>query len=100
MDQVCSTFSQLLQLFPRLEFEAAVRKHQAERHACGFACWTHSIAMLFCQLGQAHSLREICGGLTATEGKLRHLGLDEAPWRSTVAYANALRPWQLFQTVF
>jgi hypothetical protein len=46
------------------------------------------IAMLFCQLGDAKSLREICGGLAASEGKLRHLGLSEAPARSTLAYAN------------
>jgi len=40
----------MLQFFPRLEFEAAVRQHQAERHAPGFSCWTQFIAMLFCQL--------------------------------------------------
>jgi hypothetical protein len=34
--------------------------------------------MLFCQLGHAKSLREICGGLAASEGKLRHLGLPAA----------------------
>jgi hypothetical protein len=34
--------------------------------------------MLFCQLGGAKSLREICGGLAASEGKLRHLGLPQA----------------------
>ncbi len=56
--------------------------------------------MLFCQLGQAHSLREICGGLAATEGKLKHLGLSAAPKRSTLSYANGQRPWQLFETVF
>jgi hypothetical protein len=56
--------------------------------------------MLFCQLGQAHSLREICGGLAACEGKLRHLGLPDAPKRSTLAYANEHRPWALFQSVF
>lgn len=100
MSRVCSIFSQLLQLFPRLEFEAAVRKHKAERHARGFECWTQFIAMLFCHLGQAQSLREICGGLSASEGKLRHLGLEGAPRRSTLAYANQHRPWQLFQTVF
>ena len=44
--------------------------------------------MLFCQLGHAKSLREICGGLAASEGKLRHLGLPTAPSRSTLAYAN------------
>lgn len=100
MNRVCSIFSQMLQQFPRLEFEAAVREHQAERHARGFRCWTQFIAMLFCQLGHAQTLREITGGLAACEGKLRHLGVDAPPKRSTLAYANEHRPWQLFQTVF
>ena len=100
MNRVCSIFSQILQLFPRLEFEQLVRAQRAERHARGFTCWGQFIALLFCQLGQAHSLREICGGLAACEGKLRHLGLPEAPKRSTLAYANEHRPWQLFQSVF
>jgi hypothetical protein len=100
MNRVCSIFSQILQLFPRLEFEDAVRQHKAERHARGFSSWGQFIAMLFCQLGHAQSLREICGGLAASEGKLRHLGLPEAPSRSTLSYANEHRPWQLYQTVF
>ena len=100
MTRVCSIFSQILQLIPRLEFESAVRKHGAERHARGFSSWGQFIAMLFCQLGHAKSLREICGGLAASEGKLRHLGLPAAPARSTLAYANEHRPWQLYRTVF
>ncbi len=100
MSQVCSIFSQLLKLFPRLEFEQAVRKHRGERHARGFTCWGQFVAMLFCHLGRAQSLREICGGLAASEGKLRHLGLSAAPARSTLAYANRHRPWQLYETVF
>ena len=100
MKRFSSIFSQLLQLFPRLEFEKAVQDHQAQRHARGFASWSQFIAMLFCQLGRAHSLREICGGLASVEGKLRHLGLEEAPKRSTLSYANRHRPWQLYQTVF
>jgi hypothetical protein len=56
--------------------------------------------MLFCQLGRAQSLREICNGLAASEGKLKHLGLPQAPPRSTLAYANEHRPWQLYETVF
>jgi hypothetical protein len=100
LTRVSSIFSQILQLIPRLEFESAVRKHNAERHARGFSSWGQFIAMLFCQLGHAKSLREICGGLAASEGKLRHLGLPTAPARSTLAYANEHRPWQLCQTVF
>jgi hypothetical protein len=55
--------------------------------------------MLFCQLGRAHSLREICGGLASCEGKLAHLGMT-APARSTLSYANEHRPWELYQAVF
>lgn len=100
MRRFCSIFSQLLQLFPRLEFESAVKGHQAEYHARGFTSWGQLVALLFCQLGRAHSLREICGGLASCEGKLQHLGIPVAPKRSTLSYANEHRPWQLFQTVF
>ncbi len=100
MTRVCSIFSQILQLIPRVEFEATVRKYRAERHARGFSSWGQFVAMLFCQLGHAKSLREICGGLAASEGKLRHLGVPTAPSRSTLAYANEHRPWQLYEAVF
>jgi len=95
LTRVSSIFSQILQLIPRFEFESAVRKHDAERHARGFSSWGQFIAMLFCQLGHAQSLREICGGLAASEGKLRHLGLPTAPARSTLAYPTARRDCQL-----
>ncbi|MFQ5741522.1 MAG: IS4 family transposase [Acidobacteriota bacterium] len=100
MTRVSSIFSQMLQLFSRADFERAVREHRAERHARGFTCWGQFVAMLFCHLGRAQSLREICGGLAASEGKLRHLGLPDAPKRSTLAYANEHRPWTLYQSVF
>jgi len=99
MTRFCSIFSQLLQLFPRVDFQQAVRETKAERHARGFTCWGQFVAMLFCQLGRAHSLREICGGLASCEGRLAHLGI-EAPKRSSLAYANAHRPWKLYQAVF
>lgn len=100
MNRVCSIFSQILALIPRLEFEAAVKKHKAERHARGFSSWAQMIGMLFCQLGHAQSLREITGGLAACEGKLRHLGVADPPKRSTLSYANEHRPWALYETVF
>lgn len=96
----CSIFSQLLQLFSRTDFQKAVTATQAERHARGFACWDQFVSMLFCQLGRAYSLREICGGLASCEGRLSHLGVGGAPSRSTLAYANQHRPWQLYEQVF
>jgi len=99
MTRFCSIFNQLLQLFPRTEFQRAVTATHAERHARGFTCWQQFVAMLFCQLGRAHSLREICGGLASCEQRLGHLGIA-VPKRATLSYANAHRPWQLYQHVF
>jgi len=100
MKEFASIFSQLLAIFSRAQFETAVRRRDAERGAKGFDCWTQFVAMLFCQLGRAHSLREICGGLASVEGKLQHLGVGNAPARSTLSYANAHRPAELFEDVF
>lgn len=63
MTQVCSVYSQLLQLFSRREFEQAVQRHSAERNAKGFTCWGQFVAMLFCQMAHLSSLREVCLGL-------------------------------------
>jgi hypothetical protein len=91
--------TQLLQVFSRQQFHEAVRQEKAERHARGFASWDHFVAMLFCQLADAQSLREITGGLSSCEGRLEQFGM-RVPKRSTLSYANNHRPWELFRTVF
>jgi hypothetical protein len=100
MNKFNSIFGQILQIFSHQDFVRAVRETKAEKGVKGFSCWGQFVAMLFCQLGQAHSLREICGGLATCLGKLRHLGIEAAPKRSTLAYANEHRPWQLYQKIF
>src|SRR5262245_51615033 len=91
--------NQLLQIFPRNEFQQAVKQTKSERHARGFGSWDHFVAMLYCQLADAQSLREITGGLASCEGRLEQWGIT-APKRTTLAYANQHRPWQLFENIF
>jgi len=67
-----SMFSQILSYVDRIEFERMVRRHHADRGEKGFTCWNHFVSMLFCQLAQAKSIREICCGLAITLGKLKH----------------------------
>lgn len=74
MNGVCSIFSQLLHLFPRLEFQQAMQETNAKRHARGFTCWGQFVAMPFCQVSQARTLREIYGGLAAGEGEAEASG--------------------------
>ncbi len=100
MNKFSNIFGQILQIFSRNEFYRAVKETQAEKAAKGFTCWQQFVGMLFCQLGQAHSLREICGGLASCMGKIKHLGIHESPNRSTLSYANEHRPWQLYREIF
>jgi transposase len=100
MVRCASLFSQVLSLIGRVEFAKHVQELKAERGTKGFSCWGQLVGMLFCQLAQAQSLREICDGLRCCLGKLNHLGLKEAPHRSTLSYANAHRPWELFEKTF
>src|ERR1039458_4998492 len=100
MVQAASLFNQLLHHFPRMEFASLVKKHLAERAAKGFTCWTQFVAMVFCQLAHADSLREICNGLACAEGKLVHLGIANPPNKSTLSYANQHRPAALFEDLF
>ena len=100
MVRTASLFSQVLGLFQRTEFASHVRDLESDRAAKGFSSWDQLVSMLFCQLAQARSLREISDGLKSCEGRLQHLGMSSAPKRSTLSYANAHRPWQLYERLF
>jgi len=70
-----------------------VKKHAAERDAKGFTCGTQFVSMLFCQLGRADSLREICNGLVCCLGRLVHLGIAKASRVHTAAGDPVINIW-------
>ena len=90
---------QMLQMFPRHEFQKAVETTGAERHARGFSSWNQFVSMLFGQLAGQDSLRGITAGLATQAPKLYHLGVQPIA-RSTLAYANEHRTHKLFETIF
>ena len=100
MKHPTSLFSQMLSLIQRDRFNRLKRYWESDRNSKGFTSWNQLVSMLFCQLAQAKSLREICGGLRTCLGKLNHLGVKDAPKRSTLSYANKNRPWELFSDMF
>ena len=90
---------QMLQMFPRFEFQKAVSETRAEYHARGFSSWNHFVAMLFGQLAGQDSLRCIEAGLATQSKALYHLGIGSTH-RSTLAYANEHRTHELFKNIF
>lgn len=99
MRSFCSLFQQMLEFFPRGEFDRAVRDTGTEFHCRGFTSWEHFVSMLFCQVSHSLSLRDICDGLNSLQGKRNHLGID-TPRKSTLSYANTHRSPALFELMF
>ena len=98
MIKTASLFSQLLHEFPRLDFQYLIKKHDAEKGAKGFTCWMQFVAMLFCHLSHADSLREICNGLSCCTGKLNHLGIESAPSDPLWPMPTSIVPLNFFKT--
>lgn len=94
-----SVFHGLLKLVPWAVFEQLVDKHAADHRVRRLDSKSQFIAMLFGQLSGAASLREIEAGLESHAARLYHLG-GCCVARSTLADANARRPWALYGDLF
>jgi hypothetical protein len=92
--------NQILQLVPKLSFNALVDKYQTERGAKGFKSWDHFITMVFAQISGANSLREITGSIASAPLRYQQLLLDSVPAISTISYANSHRDWHLFEEAY
>ena len=90
---------QMLQMFPRYEFQKDVSETKTEYHSRGFSSWNHFVAMLFGQLSGQDSLRGIEAGLATQGASLYHAGIKPIH-RSTLSYANEHRSHELFKKIF
>lgn len=94
-----SVFHSILKHIPWHRFDRLVDEHDADKHVRRLTTKSQLIALIYAQLSGAKSLREIEAALTSHATKLYHLGGEDVS-RSTLADANALRPWQVFGSLF
>lgn len=84
-------FSQIISKLEASRFKKLVKSHQSDKHQKGFDSWSHLVSMLFCQFANSQSLRDISNGLRSATGNLNHLGMLNAPSKSTLGYQNKNR---------
>ena len=96
MNQGRIIFAQLMDHFPKHEFDELVGHYRAEYRTRQFSCLDQFLAMAFAQLTGRESLRDIQTCLSALRSKLYHAGFRGRVTRSTLADANDRRPWQLW----
>ena len=90
-------FAQLLQHLPRYEFDQCVRRYQGNYKVRSFSCLDQFLCMAFAQLTYRESLRDIATCLNSHRQKLYHMGFRGKIAKSTLADANELRDFRIYQ---
>ena len=91
-------FSQLAAFLNRTQFNNYVRKYDGNRYVEHFTCWNQMLAMMFGQLSNRESLRDLIVAFEAHRAKQYHLGLGREPIaKTTLATANQNRDYRIFE---
>lgn len=92
-----TVFSQLMDFFPRYEFQVCVNRYRGDRYVKNFSCSDQFLCLAFAQLTYRESLRDIEACLRAQRSKLYHMGFRGHVSRTTLADANENRDWRIFR---
>jgi len=97
MNQGKYVFSQLSEFLPQRVFDRIVEKYNGDKYVRHFSCWNQLLCMLFGQLTNRDSLRDLIITLEAHNKKSYHLGLGKSVTRSNLAKANENRNSKIFE---
>ncbi len=90
-------FTQLCRFLPKRAFDCIVEKYEGNKYVKSFTCWNHLLVMIFGQLSNRESLRDLVSTLNAHRSKFYHLGFGESVSRSNLSKANELREVRIFE---
>lgn len=90
-------FSQLLDFLDRNHFNYLVRKYDGDRYVKNFTCYNQLLVLMFGQLSNRESLRDVVLATQALAGKAYHLGFGKYATKSTLADANNKRDHRIFE---
>ena len=98
MNQGQYVFSQLVSHLDRNHFNYLVRKYDGNKYVKHFSCWNQLLAMMFGQLSNRESLRDVVVALEAHHSKCKFLGIGSKPIaKTTLASANQNRDYRIFE---
>ena len=91
-------FAQLIEFLDNNKFRHLVDKYDGNRYVKHFTCWNQLLAMMFGQLSNRESLRDLIVAFEAHRAKQYHLGLGRKPIaKTTFASANQNRDYRIFE---
>ena len=90
-------FAQLIAFLDRNRFNRIVSKYNGDKYVKHFTCWNQLLALMFGQLSNRESLRDLIIALGAHRSKCYHLGLGKNVSKSSLARANQDRDYRIFE---
>jgi hypothetical protein len=97
MNQGKYIFAQLTDFLPRRIFDTIVEKHQGNKYVRTFTCWNQMLCMIFGQLTNRDSMRDLMLSLEAHQNKYYHLGFGSSISRRNLGIANENRNSIIFE---
>ena len=93
-------FGEIIKLLDKQRINDLAKEMKANRYTKRLDAYQHLIIMLYAQLGQFDSLRELELGFLSAASRMNHFGMDYMVRRSTLSDANARRSPEYFQAVY
>lgn len=90
-------FAQLVSFMDNFKFLRIVKKYEGDKYVKSFSCWNQLLTMMFGQLTNRESLRDLIVATEAHSGKLYHLGMGKSVTRSNLSKANEQRDYRIFE---
>ena len=97
MNQGKYVFAQITEFLPRRTFDRYVKKYDGNKYVKHFTCWNQLLCMIFGQLTNRDSLRDLIVAINAHRGKSYHLGFGKNITLSNLSKANLNRNSRIFE---
>lgn len=90
-------FAQLIEFLPQKYFQRLVMKYEGDKYVKHFTCWNQLLVMMFGQLSNRDSLRDLTNTISAHTNKAYHLGFSKNVSRSNLSKVNERREPKIFE---
>lgn len=90
-------FAQMVEFLDNYKFLRIVKKYDGNRYVKHFTCWNQLLTLIFGQLCNRESLRDLIVALNAHQEKCYHLGVGKHVTRSNLSKANENRDYRIFE---
>jgi hypothetical protein len=90
-------FAQITEFLPKRVFDCIVARYSGDKYVRHFSCWNQMLCMIFGQLTNRESLRDLILAIDAHSRKTYHLGFGKNVTRSNLSKANENRNCKIFE---